>query len=272
MKVVNVILLENENILFFTSENMYDYQIMNECVDQIDFAKKNAPLIILEKIQISDMNEIDNHVKKYMQHYGIKHVRGGSYTSITKTQYEELQREFANSETIELLNSLKYVVHNKKTYTIDRNLITEVKWLYDTIKLKSTIMLYKKNYPQIIIEPLLFDKSACDRYKELVAVLASLYEKKINFVKTKYEYIHHLMNPAEIFDKFIYATPVIDQNDSEIAANLCDYFEYLIYCIINKCDELEFDINQWTIQYAEKLNEDDMLFEFVPVIEPVLLV
>lgn len=252
MQLVNVILLENENVLLFPSETLYDYLIMSECVDKTDFAKENPPLIILEKIQTTDINEIDNYVKKYMQYYGINHVRGGSYTSITKTQYEELQREFANSETIELLNSLKYVVYNQKTYTIDRNMVTEIEWLSDTIKLKSTITLYKKNYPQIIIEPLLFDKSTCDRYKELVAVLSCLHEKA-NFAKIKYEYVHHLIDPAEIFDKFIYATPTIDENSAEIASKLCDYFEYLSYCIINKCDELEFEISHAGI-YAD-LNE-----------------
>jgi hypothetical protein len=224
---------------------VYDYQIMQECVEQTDFAKENPPLIILEKLQITDINEIDTHVKKYMQYYGINHVRGGSYTSITQTQSEELQREFANSETIELLNSIKYVVYNKKTYTIDRNLITEIQWLSDTIKLKSTIALYTKNYPQIIIEALLFDKSIYDRYKELITILSSLHEKT-NVAKMKYECFDHLVNPAEIFDRFIYATPTIHENDTEIATKLCDYFEYLTYCIINKCDELEFDINHWT--------------------------
>jgi hypothetical protein len=264
MEIVNVILLENENILFFTSENMYDYLIMKESIDKTDFAKKNTPLIILEKIQITDINEIETHVKKYMQYYGIDNVVGGSYTATTKAQSEELQREFANSETIELLNSLKYYVHNRKTYTIDRNLITEIQWLSDTIKLKSTITLYTKNYPQIIIEQLLFDNSIYDRYKELILVLSSLH-KKTNFAKTKYEHFDHLVNPDRIFDKFIHATQTIDQNDIEIASKLCDYFEYLSYCIINKCDELEFDINHCTIQDTGILDEDDLLCEFVPV-------
>uniref|UniRef100_A0A6C0D5H7 Uncharacterized protein n=1 Tax=viral metagenome TaxID=1070528 RepID=A0A6C0D5H7_9ZZZZ len=244
MQLLHVILLESENIILFESENIYDYQIMNECVDKCDFAKEHPPLSIIEKIQITEPVMVDYYVKNYMQHYGINHVRGGSYMTVTIEQYESLQNEFKQLDIVKLLESLKYFVHDETRYTIDRNVVESIEWLSDTIKLKSSVSEYKQKYTGIICEPfdLVFNnENFYMKYKQLLVYLVALSEK-IPLVK-KIECEFYVTNPAEIFNKFIATDYCVSDDDILIAKKLCDYFEYAAYCIINKCDELEFDIN-----------------------------
>jgi hypothetical protein len=248
MNLLNVILLEGENVLLFESESMYDYQIMNECIDHNDFAKQHKPLNIIEKIQITEPSMIDYYVKKYMQYFGINHVRGGSYMSVTPEQYESLQSEFKKIDIITLFENLKYFVHDDMRYTIDRKVIESIEWLSDTIKLKSTVVAYKQKYAQIIRESfdLIFNEDINTKYKQLLIYIKALHEK-IPFVKKiKCEYLLSISNPLEIFNRFIADDYCISTDDIEIAKKLCDYYEYAAYCIINKCDELEFDINHDT--------------------------
>lgn len=245
MKRLNVILLEGENVLLFESESMYDYQIMNECIEQNDFAKEHNPLSILEKIQITEPSMVDYYVKNYMQYFGINHVRGGSYDNVTPEQYESLQNEFKHLDIVKLLESLKYFVHDDARYTIDRKVIESIEWLSDTIKLKSSVIAYKQKYAQTIREPfeLVFNEDINAKYKQLLLYLMALHEKIPLVKKIECEYMLNISNPIEIFNKFIADDYYVSNDDIEIANKLCDYYEYAAYCIINKCDELEFDIN-----------------------------
>jgi hypothetical protein len=245
MQLLHVILLESENIILFESENIYDYQIMNECVDKCDFAKEHAPLSILEKIQIAETTMIDYYVKNYMQYYGINHVRGGSYMTVTNEQYEELKNEFKHTDAVKLLESLKYFAHNNVQYTIDRNVVEQIQWLSDSIKLKATVAYYKQKYQGMISGPfeLVFNnENVYPKYNKLLFYLDALHEKIPLLKKIECEYASYLTNPAEIFNKFIDADYCVSDDDILIANKLCDYFEYAAYCIINKCDELIFDI------------------------------
>jgi hypothetical protein len=245
MQLLHVILLQHENVILFESESLYDFQIMNECIEKCDFAKEHPPLGIIEKIQITEPVMIDYYVKNYMQYYGINHVRGGSYMTITNEQYEELQNEFKKSDAVKTLESLKYFVHDDRRYIIDRTVVEQIQWLSDTIKLKSTVLEYKNKYVGMISEPfdLVFNnENIYPKYNQLLVYLSALHEKISIVKKIQCEHATYTENPAEIFNKFIGAVYDVSEDDILIATKLCDYFEYAAYCIINKCDELEFDI------------------------------
>lgn len=245
MQLLHVILLENENVILFESETHYDFQIMNECIEKCDFAKQHPPLGIIEKIQITEPEMIDYYVKNYMQHFGINHVRGGSYTTVTTEQYESLKNEFKKSDTVKLFESLKYFSQDGLQYTIDRSVVEQIQWLSDTVKFKSTISQYQTKYARIIQESLnfAFSDDIYPKYNQLLLYLLALHEKILNIKIIECEYSYYAANPSEIFDKFINTDYSVSEDDILIATKLCDYFEYAAYCIINKCDELEFDIN-----------------------------
>lgn len=249
MKLLNVILLEGENVILFESESMYDYQIMNECIEQEDFAKEHKPLSILEKIQITEPTMIDYYVKNYMQYFGIEHVRGGSYMNVTPEEYKRLENEFKHLDLVNLFESLKYFAHDGVQYTIDRNVVDQIQWLSDTIKLKSTVVYYKQKYQGMVCEPfdLLFSCDVTSKYNELLMYLMALHEKIPRIKKIECEYDWYRSNPTEIFNRFVHSEYHVYDEEIKIANKLCDYYEYAAYCIINKCDELEFDINHESI-------------------------
>jgi hypothetical protein len=165
--------------------------------------------------------------------------------SVTPEQYESLQNEFKHLDIVKLFESLKYFVHDDTRYTIDRKVIESIEWLSDTIKLKSTVIAYKQKHTQIIREPfdLVFTEDINAKYKQLLMYLMALHEKIPLVKKIECEYILSVSNPLEIFNRFIADDYCVSNDDIEIANKLCDYYEYAAYCIINKCDELEFDIN-----------------------------
>jgi hypothetical protein len=256
MNMLNVILLENENIILFKSNKIYDYQIMNECIENTEFAKKHKPLIIIEKIPITDSLNIDDCVKNYMQYYGINHVRGGSYAKISKEQYEELRKEFCNVDAVKLFNDLKYFEHDGKSYPIDRNIIINIQWLMDSIHIKYNMNRYNQKYPHVILQPLaiFFSDHGVKEYSNLLVTMDAIIKKDINR-KQECEYSDYLKNPYKLFDRLLFSNVEITSEDITIAKTICDYYEYLAYCIINKCDELEFEINHYNVPDNEILEE-----------------
>jgi hypothetical protein len=254
--MIHVILLEDENVILFESEQHYDYQVMNECVEKNEFAKKHKPLIFLEKIPITESTNIDDHVKQYMKYYGINHVRGGSYMDISKEQYEALQKEFCNMDTLELFNSLKYFVHENVQYAIDRTTIAKIQWLMDSIQMKYYMEKYNQTYPHTIHHPLsiFFNEHGVKEYSNILILMDGISKKNIA-TKLQCEYSNYVKFPYKLFDNLLFSNREITYEEYSIAKSVCDYFEYLAYCIINKCDELEFDIQPYNVPDNEMLVE-----------------
>lgn len=244
MNMLNVIMLENDNIILTESYNKNDFQIMNECVEKYDIAKKNKPLLFLERIPITEQLNVDERVKYYMKYYGINNVRGGSFEEVSNEQYDQLVQEFCDKDAIELLHNLKYFVHDHTIYTIDRSIIKDIEWLMDSIYMKYNMDKYNNNYLNTINMPLnlCFNDDGMNKYNKLIIALNAIYNKDI---KCKWEclYSDYIKNPYSLFDRILFSSTEITQDDITITKTVCDYFEYLVYCIINKCDELEFDLH-----------------------------
>ena len=244
MNMLHVILLENDNVILHKSSAKYDYEIMNECIENYEFAKKNKPVLFLERIPITENLDIDECVKHYMQYYGFEHVRGGSYTSVSNEQYHELMKEFSNKDATILLDDLKYFVHENTRYTIDRTIINSIQWLIDSIQIKYNIYKYNETYPNTMIQPitLFFSEDGVKEYRSLMIALNAIYKKNVN-PKMASTYPDYIENPSVFFDSLFFSNEEIPYDHVAIAKSVCDYFEYLTYCIINKYEELEFDLS-----------------------------
>jgi uncharacterized protein YneR len=244
INMLHVILLENENVILHTSDAKYDYQILSECAEKYEFANKNKPLLFLESIPITHDLDIDERVKYYMKYYGINHVRGGSYNDISNEQYEELMKEFSKNDTKILVDELKFFEYENTRYTIDRSIIDSIQWLMDTIQMKHDIYKYNETYPNTIIEPitLFFSEHGVKKYSSSLMGLYAISNKNIN-PKMQSEYADYIKNPSELFYPLFFSNIEITAQDISIAKSVCDYFEYLTYCIINKYEELEFDVS-----------------------------
>lgn len=58
-----------------------------------EWTKKYKPIRIVETIPNADEFDEDKYTKKYMKKYGISKVRGGTYTQINLSDYQELSLE-----------------------------------------------------------------------------------------------------------------------------------------------------------------------------------
>lgn len=266
MRNLHIILLESDNVLAHVSEKTVESEIFQECVCLYDFAKQYAPKTLIDIIVIHSLFEIDFHVKKYMQSYGINHVRGGTYIEpiLTPNQYNTLESEFeihsiihkhdmvlahdACSQTsiiqkMALLDSLKYAhVHNTK-YEISRETIQLIEWLQSTIEFSKTYAEYfKRHGGQAHMR---YEPDAHKKYAYIIAVFKELYAK-VKLVRDSIEcdYPPYLENPQFVFDNFVYhiSTPYAIIENYDAAMYMCGRFEYMCYILINRIDELEFDI------------------------------
>jgi hypothetical protein len=231
---VYVILLEEMNFLLHTSSFLDKERIFTECISLYEFARKYKPVEVVDFIQDADYIKgiyecnIDFHVKKYMQYYGIQHVRGGTYKDMELPDYlsKSLSLEFETKDkfhrkTHHLLNDIM------ESYSIDSNL--SISELENKIKETEKILSkYQYDYEQFIsikthgnmyvTENILeeinwfknyiqFDNSNIDektrfRYKSFLSEIKILFNKFIK-IKRKDTYAFESESDEDVYTQFI---------------------------------------------------------------------
>ena len=73
-----------------------------------DFFKNNEMIHVVKKIENIKLNDVDNHVKKYMCKYGIENVRGGTYSE------EELPDYMLQTLHDEMKTIHHEIIHNEE--------------------------------------------------------------------------------------------------------------------------------------------------------------
>ena len=194
-----------------------------------------------------------------MSYYGIEHVRGGTYYQpvLSENQIAHLEQELQIEttmqqqsifETVEhptssqILEKIKYYSYSNHIYEISRATIHELTWLKESIQFSKNVADYVDRQGSV---QLTFSNELLMKYEKIIFVCNRLREK----VLTLREYIdcdypEYLANPRKIFDKYFYDsssnTDLIHHYDSAIYMR--GRFEFMCYLLINKIDELEFDI------------------------------
>jgi hypothetical protein len=168
--------------------------------------------------------------------------------------------------TLAIYNSIKCFTYENKKYEYSRDILVDIKWLNNCI-------LFMKNYMMDINSPEVEHISIADQIELLqpIEILFSFFDEYPYFTYSKQVidnynriciYLKHLLPaclkvkddlvydyellkcPELVFDTIFYT---IDYNFHEKnytdALNLCNYFEYMTYIIINRMDEYEFDLN-----------------------------
>ena len=279
-----VVLLQNEKFLLHASLETDDQKIKNECEILYDFVKLHKPLSIFDKVKIDkDFSLIDLNVKKYMLQYGIEHVRGGSYSSTVLPSYllKSLDNEFNticnydnehitqlkdifsenNEETIQnKLNdyiTMKNNYHSYKyfqdeygiKYEINRECIKELEWIINKIQSFKNI-----------------SNDLC------ISIHKYAYIELNNEQKTKYTYIMKKIteivkmffkinkDDEYITEKWLNKKTVTDVNISKIhnlinkeyIDELIKNTEFFVYSVINRLDEIEFDLSTYPHNFESK--------------------
>jgi len=255
-----VLQLENDK-WFLHLSNMPEQYVLYEAKTLFDFVKNNNPIKIYETLKVSDNYEINTWVKRYMEYFGIENVRGGIYKSEVLSDFmishilaEQSQNEIDITHIFYILkekNNLTeadfknqydlYEKLDKLGYTkINRNLISELEWLHETIaSSKENTNSHKPG--KINVSPV--DNK---RYKLLMENLEYITDVyfKLDEDKIKVNDSVFFRKPGFIFDKLFYHE--LDSLNWEILSNnaikvITDY-EFMTYTIINLQDNLKFDL------------------------------
>ena len=235
------VLLENDRVFLYITEKQTEEEMLDECATYV----QQKPAAVLEQIHMDHPTLqtplVDTYVKRYMQRYGIENVRGGSYLTMTPEIHEDLVKEFTKPTSAELLAQIKYLVVGEECWPIDRTVIDDIQWFKYTIQMLLLIEQYRVTLGNPAIEYTL-GEIVREKYRKLLVYFKHVYRNAL-FVKEdlRQTYLPFLDNPESVFDDIIYNTK-INGDTFEAAINLCDYLKHLVYCVVNRCDELEFDV------------------------------
>jgi hypothetical protein len=274
-----VVELSNNKIFLFVTtvydNNKNDKQIELECQLMYDFVRKNLPIISSKSIKIIQDLEVDFFVKKYMRYYGIDNVRGGSYcnSELTTTEHqfisnelkynliEECSKQYILREIIikyENTQEKTDELHRLQTELIEfnriktklsllklsRDIIDDIEWIRDRI------VYYKKNVENDIINSSNSMTSNPDktRYRIILQNLKNIKQifQQHSGKEIDYNPIIYINRPDIILDKVLYHAHNVNlNNESVYAVNILKYYEYMAYFLINRKEELEFDLSTY---------------------------
>lgn len=273
--------LDGNHYIVHPSVKNEETAIIRECKIIYDWARDYEPIAVCESFYLEQDTPIaiDYFVKKYMQIYGIDNVRGGSYyqSELSEFQKKVLEYEFTipqiiNKNTIflkdyaenyadephldtaiasiqnkwstktELLESLRQAPGN---VLIDRSFIGKMEWLKNTMDL--IVMTKSYNHQYHTEFPPIMNHDFMQRYQSLIPCLKHLYKQgrqmRDNIVFEPMIYLEH---PEFLFDVIMYHSQtksVEAVNEAYASAmKLYERFEYMMYLVINRSDELIFDI------------------------------
>lgn len=251
---------------------------INECAFVYQEIVKNNPIIRVNHIQEGvESWQIDGYVHTYMQKYGLENVRGGRYNTLelsesAKSEISEAIKFFSGRldqqenrvyqyhhcrENIRYgidhyrgcINIYENLKMERKKYEIDRTIRYDLNWL-NRIVAKGGVRFFDIK----------------EKYDSLMTNLVTVYEQYLNVgedAREKIDRIHELygncakcelffQTPCTFFDSRVIEEEREHNNydyESDIALKcVMTVFELAIYSLINREDELIFDMNQIFIQ------------------------
>lgn len=252
---LHAILLENDKILIHTSNKTSNSELFEECKNIYEFARTNPPKRVIEMVTIHIPVAIDYYVKQYMYHEGIEHVRGGTYSQmvLTESQIAHIEEELNIETTLrqieqtpltsaQMLEHTKYYTYENRRCEISRAVLAEFEWLKHTLQFSKMVSEYDKNQGPVQIT---FADERVAKYEQLVVLCKNLYEKVLTLRDgIDCEYPEYLKHPRKIFDRYIYysASNAEIVGSYDCAIYMWGRFEFMCYILINRIDELEFNV------------------------------
>jgi hypothetical protein len=270
------IALEPEYILLHASLKTDVTEVKNECEQMYEMAKLHRPIAILDMIcHTKDLSLLDYYVKKYMLQYGIFYVRGGSYYEPTLPDYlsKSLEREFKtvdcyiknyknpviptySPEYIELNEKYRFLREfediDGNTSYITRDILKEFEWISDKIhfvrnatlnlidyEMNNGIVFHKKNEGNSV-SYFEFDEHTESMYNSIVYNIKKIIEKFFIIYQDNPYKMYENENKKTIVD---YDVKVLSNYDGNQLNELMQNTEFFIYSIINRLEELEFNLS-----------------------------
>lgn len=274
-------LKDGKQLLFPKVELDNDVFGINECAFVYQEIVRNNPIVRVNHIQEGvESWQIDAYVHTYMRKCGIDNVRGGRYKTLelsesTKSEISEAIKFFSYGleeqqqricqyhdcrENIqhginyyrECINTYEKLDLERKKYEIDRTIAYDLNWL-NRIVAKGGVNFFEIK----------------DKYDKLMTTLSNIYDQYLHVVEDAQDNINRMHElyencaKCEVFYKTPYTffdSRVIQEErdhnkynyESDIAFKcVISIFEMAIYSLINREDELIFDLKQILLQDAK---------------------
>jgi hypothetical protein len=246
MFLLHVVSLTDNKLFLHVSHTSIDNnaRILLECEVMHEYVRKYKPLRILESVVLRQDTEIDFFVKKYMKHYGIDNVRGGTYSDIELTDNDKqfilreqkmtLEEMESKSKTMtsifdeygdisllsidELKDELSKATHSQslydnetamlRNYTIGYNNIeTSRVFLADLKWLMNTAAKNILHYTSHTGHTYHMPDNVTQTYMQILNKMKALYTIFYTYqddIGMKYEPRIHLYKPETVLDVFFY--------------------------------------------------------------------
>jgi len=288
---------EHETPRYFvhSSRNSCPEKAQIDCEILYDFMKQ--PMTVIETAEIQHVLDVDVYVKKWMWQNGIENVRGGSYNkeTITDGELQILYNEYDNME-YRLLSSTDILDDLQRNYV--REELGDPYYLqYEQWEVHKKYLEYterKKQHHEVLFcqDNSIFRRCMLNDIRWIKEFLECDYEvgEKI-LTSTKAEYIRILSvlrnittkfidigneskipgekrviydHPEFVLDAFFYHRADIKNwdKDRQAAFEILDFFEYMCYAVINRLDELEFDVQSYPRDFDKKYEISMRFFDY----------
>lgn len=261
MTLYDIYVFKGDNKFFLYPKRRYENNDTNAMIEcKCLYCLENEMLQLCEKIEMVKQTEIDGQVIQWMSQEGIDNVCGGSFTD---TVLSDATKEYISRQ-------IKYM-----NYDLEKNdgIIKRLQGLTDIsfsnlsnmhqeiCKSKNIHEQINKYYPAVSIEDLNWlrvkvDTSLSgewkDKYNELMRNLTTLYKQYKEYQKFHNDEVIHtvddvpyLSSPHMYFDTRRRSTG--EEKDDEVFKT----YETLIYTLLNRTDELKFDIQDFDLEWEE---------------------
>lgn len=170
------------------------------------------------------------------------------------------------SQESDLLNKLRNTDNR-----MNRDIIHDIHWLCNKIVYYTNNRLMMLNHADSLHANYEPPDTDVIRYKSVLTKLQLLYATYTKFIddgdntasSTKFEPKLYLMQPKMIFDTFFYHADNTDRlkTNFEIAEKMVNFYEYAYYRVINRMDELIFDVNSYGYNFEDQFKFTILLLQ-----------
>jgi hypothetical protein len=275
----------NVNYFVYTSNDSSHEKASTECEILYDFIK--PPLQVTRVLPVSHILDVDVMVKKLMWQYGFDCVRGGSYPNavLTDRELQMLYNEYDNVEhsllsdgkIIEKLNCYHtpeeredpYYLHFEEWELHKKYLkyLAEKEKILQFRKCNGNTFLGRQILDPIAWLQLFLDceyeegekvlTSTKNEYKRILIILRDITTKYLEYGysdKIPSDQLIFYTNPEFFLDPFFYHRHAIRDWETLTykARDHLKFFECMCYTIINRLEEMEFDLSEYPANFEKK--------------------
>lgn len=215
----------------------YSFPVIETELDIIENIMNNCEY--LPKLPKNDIEKLKSHVEEKLNDY---YVTKAAYDSVKSCQIDdnlvEIDRTFIND--LYWISNISLFNYDVPAYKINEDIHTNYQRILKTMN--AIYNIFMKLYPRT---------DGNDVKGDCLSFEPTIYLQKPYVCLDNY--VYHLKNK----------TPINDY-DYDKMKELLSVYEYMFYIIINKKDELEFDLSTFTTKYIKELN---YMIEYINMIQ-----